>query len=88
MLKGRCVTCRFLFTVFLVVACANVAAAGPWEDAVSAYRRGDDAMAAQLFRSLAEQGDARAQNNSIMYIQGRGVPKDDQEAVNWCRLAA
>src|SRR4029078_9574062 len=80
---------RILFTVFLVVACATVAAAGPFEDAVSAYRRGDYAMAAQVFRSLAEQGDPGAQNNlGMMYTHGLGVPQDDQEAVKWCRLAA
>lgn len=37
----------------------------------------------------AEQGDARAQDNlGVMYAKGRGVPKDDQQAVFWFRKAA
>ena len=80
---------RVLFAAFLIIMCATAAAAGPFEDAVSAYRAGDYAKAAQVFRSLAEQGDPRAQNNlGMMYADGRGVPQDDQEAVKWSRLAA
>ena len=40
-------------------------------------------------RQAAEQGDATAQFNlGIMYANGRGVLKDDAEAVEWYRLAA
>ena len=40
-------------------------------------------------RRLADQGDATAQFNlGIMYSEGRGVLKDDAEAVEWYRLAA
>ena len=40
-------------------------------------------------RQAAEQGYAYAQNNlGVMYANGRGVPKDDAEAVRWFRLAA
>ena len=40
-------------------------------------------------RRLAEQGDARAQNNlGVRYANGRGVPQNDAEAVKWFRLAA
>ena len=40
-------------------------------------------------RQAAEQGDATAQFNlGIMYANGRGVLKDDAEAVRWYRLAA
>ena len=40
-------------------------------------------------RQAAEQGDATAQFNlGGMYAKGEGVPKDDAEAVRWCRLAA
>ena len=54
---------RILFAVILVVACATVAAADSYEDAVSAYNRGDYALAARLLRPLAEQGNASAQFN-------------------------
>ncbi|MBF0460390.1 MAG: SEL1-like repeat protein [Magnetococcales bacterium] len=40
-------------------------------------------------RKAAEQGVAGAQNNlGWMYTNGRGVPQDDKEAVNWYRKAA
>jgi hypothetical protein len=54
---------HILFAVFLVVACAAVAAAASIEEAKSAYDRGDYAQAAQLFAPLAEQGIASAQFN-------------------------
>ena len=80
---------RILFAVFLVVACATVAAADSNEEAKSAYGRGDYALAAQLFRSRAEQGDARAQNNlGGMYTQGRGVSQNFVRAHMWFNVAA
>jgi len=40
-------------------------------------------------KALAEKGDARAQNQlGYMYDNGRGVQKDDREAVAWFRKAA
>ena len=51
---------RFLTAGILFVACATGAAAGPIEDA---FQRGDYALAVQLLRSLAEQGDVGAQYN-------------------------
>jgi len=80
---------HFLFTVFLVVACTTVAGAGSYEDAVSAHERGDFILADRLFRSLAEQGNTRAQFSlGWMYANGEGVPQDDQEALKWYRRAA
>lgn len=80
---------RFLFAVFVVVACATDAAADSMEEAKSAYGRGDYALAAQLIRSLAEQGNARAQNNmGGLYTQGRGVPQDFVRAYMWFNVAA
>ena len=40
-------------------------------------------------KPLAEQGIAEAQYNlGLMYSNGQGVPRDDEEAVKWYRLAA
>jgi len=51
---------------------------------VAAYKRGDFATAPREFRPLAEQGDALAQFTlGLMYGEGRGVPKDDAEAVQF-----
>ena len=80
---------RFLFAVFLVVACATVAAAGSIEEAEFVYDRGDYTQAARLFRPLAEQGIAAAQFNlGVMYARGQGVPQDYQAALKWYRKAA
>ena len=45
--------------------------------------------AADALRVRAEAGDAEAQRNlGVRYATGRGVSKDDAEAVRWYRLAA
>ena len=68
---------------------ASVAYAGPFEDGLAAANSGDYAAALRLWRPLAEQGNAIAQNNiGLLYENGRGVPKSDAEAAVWYRLAA
>ena len=48
--------------------------AGPWEDGMVAYNRGDYLPAVRLFRPLAEQGNPKAQNQiGMMYRKGEGV---------------
>ena len=80
---------RFFIAVFLVVACATGAAAGPLEGASSALQRGDFTLGMKLLRPLAEQGNAEAQYNlGVMYAEGKGVPQDDRAAVQWWRKAA
>jgi TPR repeat protein len=74
---------------FLVAGLAGTAAAGPFEDAVSAYKGGDYATAMRLFHQLADQGDASAKFNiGLLYAHGRGVPQDFTEAARWYREAA
>ena len=69
-----------------LVATANAA---PMDDAMAAGKRGDYGQALKIFRSLAAQGDARAQNSlGYMYLNGQGVTQDHQEAAKWYRLAA
>jgi len=63
--------------------------AGPVEDGQAAYDLGDFTTAQLLWRPLAEQGLARAQNNlGVMYENAKGVPQDINEALKWYRLAA
>ena len=53
------------------------AAPASFGDALAAYNRADYGAAAQTFRLLAEQGDARAQFSlGLMYYNGQGVPQD------------
>src|SRR5882762_9541167 len=63
--------------------------AGPWEDGMTAYNRGDYVPAIRVFRTLAEQGNARAQNVlGVMFRKGEGVPKNPARAHMWFSLAA
>ena len=62
---------------------------GPSEDAAAAYKRGDYGAAIRLYRALADQGDARAQNSlGRMYLRGQGASRDYREAMKWFRRAA
>ena len=67
---------RILAGVVLSLMLTGGVAAGPYEDALAAYDRGDYATALRLMRPLAEQGNARAQFNlGVMYTKGQGVPQ-------------
>jgi uncharacterized protein len=75
--------------LMLAVGSAGPGAAGPFEDAVAAYQRGDYATSLRLTRSLAEQGNAWAQAQlGSMYDNGQGVPQDYAAAAGWYRKAA
>ncbi len=78
-----------IIAVLLLAALAGTAVAGPYEDGVSAYKRGDHNEAARWYRRAAEQGHADGQLKlAFMYGNGEGVPQDDAEAAKWYRLAA
>jgi TPR repeat protein len=63
--------------------------AGPWEDGMAAYNRGDYVPAIRVFRTLAEQGNAKAQNVlGVMFRKGEGVPKNPARAHMWFSFAA
>jgi len=66
-----------------------VAFAGPWEDGMAAYNRGDYVPAMRVFRTLAEQGNAKAQNLlGVMFRKGEGVAKNPVRARMWFSFAA
>ncbi|MEA2838272.1 MAG: uncharacterized protein QOD89_2822 [Bradyrhizobium sp.] len=68
---------------------ASAAFAGPWEDGMAAYNRGDYVPAMRVFRALAEQGNAKAQNVlGVMFRKGEGVPKNPARAHMWLSFAA
>jgi TPR repeat protein len=53
------------------------ALAGPWEDGMAAYNRGDYVPAIRLFRPLAEKGNPKAQSVlGVMYRRGQGVARN------------
>lgn len=49
-----------LISVLALLLVSAAAIAGPLEDGVTAYKHGDYVTALTLWRSLAEQGDAKA----------------------------
>jgi len=65
------------------------AALADYQAGVSAYRRGDFAVAAREFRDAAAQSDRRAQLNlGLLYDRGEGVNQDYALAVHWYTMAA
>jgi TPR repeat protein len=65
------------------------ALAGPWEDGMAAYNRGDYVPAIRLFRPLAEKGNPKAQSVlGVMYRRGQGVARNSAHAFVWFSLAA
>ena len=63
--------------------------AGPWEDGMALYNRGDYEPAIRLFRPLAERGNPKAQQQvAVMYRNGEGVPQNPKRAFMWFSFAA
>ena len=82
---------KLLASLFLIITLGTTqgANAGPYQDALAAYGRGDYATALSLLRPLAAQGNATAQFVlGMMYNYGQGVVQDYKEAMKWSRLAA
>ena len=74
---------------YRVVACATVAEADSFDDALSAVSHEDYALAARLLGPLAKKGHSDAQTLlGSIYDYGQGVPQSNQEAVKWYRKAA
>lgn len=77
-----------------LVAAAQVlgsasALAGPWEDGMAAYNRGDYVPAIRLFRPLAEAGNPKAQSVlGATYRRGQGVARNSARAFIWYSVAA
>lgn len=73
----------------LIVALCSQTLSADFKAGVAAYKRGDFEAALRAWRPLAEQGNPNAQFNlGLMYNNGKGVPKDDVEAMKWYRMAA
>jgi len=63
--------------------------AGPWEDGMAAYNRGDYVPAIAVFRGMARAGNAKAQGMlGAMYQRGQGVAKSAPHAFMWLTMAA
>lgn len=75
------------FAIWAVVAAPVTAQ--DFEAGIAAAQAGDYATTLEIFRSLAEQGDANAQQAlGQMYRNGTGVLQNYAEGLRWYRLAA
>ena len=78
-----------LVLTLLLVACCAVASAKELRLVIDQYAAGDFKDAASGFKSLAKQGDPRAQFYlGLMYRNGEGVPRSDERAIYWYAKAA
>ncbi len=79
-----------IFLALLVGALqVGAAAASPWEEAASALRRGDYALAGQGLETLADAGHPGAQLLlGEIYEYGLGTERDYRQADTWFRKAA
>ncbi|MBP2673267.1 MAG: Sel1 protein repeat-containing protein [Deltaproteobacteria bacterium] len=87
MRKSAAVLILIAFPLSLLLAATAIA--GPFEDIVKAFDRGDYETAYRITQPLAEKGSPKAQNLlGYMYQSGQGVEKDYGKAVTWYRKAA
>jgi uncharacterized protein len=80
---------KFLSAVLVATAFAPTAMGGPLEDGVAAYQDKAYEKAAQFWRPLAEKGHPGAQYLlGTLYVEGKGVERDDATAFMWFARAA
>ncbi|MFT5115513.1 MAG: TPR repeat protein [Parasphingorhabdus sp.] len=75
--------------VLLLAFVTGSVMAETFEAGLTAYQRGDECMALDIWKPIAERGNAYAQSNlGLMYQTGAGVQQDDSNAIYWYRKAA
>ena len=73
-----------VLAALVLAAPAEADNAAQLQQAITAYQSGDYAQAFKLLQPLAQQGDAKAQNNlGFMYQNGFGVAQNYQQAKAW-----
>ncbi len=86
---ARCANPTIAALSLLLWLVASPAAAAELGAGKKAAARGDYTAALEIWRPLAEQGEADAQYNlGHLYRQGLGVPQDLAEAAKWYARAA
>ena len=80
---------KFLSAVLVATAFTPAAVGGPLEDGVAAYQDKAYTKAAEIWRPLAEKGHPGAQYLlGTLYVEGKGVERDDATAFMWFARAA
>jgi tetratricopeptide (TPR) repeat protein len=78
-----------ILAALVYVMAASPALAGPFDDAMAAFEKGDYATALKLFQPLADQGDAGAETQlGLMYDLGLGASQDYAQAMSLFHKAA
>jgi TPR repeat protein len=78
-----------LATAALLAVGTTMVMADALQDGAEAYRTGNYGRAVSLWRPLAVQGNATAQNNlGVMYLDGKGLPQNTGEALRYLSLSA
>ena len=73
----------------MLLIASSVLAQSEYDRGSAAYKRGEYATALEVFKPLAENGDAKAQSIlGMMYSYGEGLPVDYQESARWYQRAA
>ena len=79
----------FFAGLLLLAAGPGTAVAEPFEDAQTAFDRGEFPVALEIWSALAEAGDGPAQHKiAHMYSEGRGVSQDNVQATKWFLIQA
>jgi TPR repeat protein len=79
---------KLLLAALTAAAFTLPAAAGPLEDGGRAYQRGDYAGAMNAWRPISSTDPTVMNNIGVMYMNGHGVPRNYQLAVQWLSRSA
>jgi uncharacterized protein len=84
---------RFIFVILagglLLSGCGDRADRAKLQAGETAYRQGDFKAALEVFQTLAEKGNPRAEFFlGEMYLSGSGLPQDYAQALKWANAAA
>ena len=80
---------RKVLVSFLLIFGLMSSVSADFKTAYDAYQQGDYKTAIKEYTSLAKQGNVYAQYNlGLMYDLGKGVAKDEVQAVAWYQKAA
>lgn len=79
---------KVILVAAMLALSATMAVAAAFEDGAGAWKRGDYRSAMNSWRSLAAT-DATVQNNyGVMYMDGKGVPRNYTTAMQWFSRSA
>ena len=78
-----------LLLIFVVAAAPAIANAGEFSSGLDSFNAGNYAEAFAQWGPLAQHGDAKSQASlGFLYYSGKGVRRDDQQALLWFKRAA